>query len=185
MNGNHTLKSIIVALCAIVLFFSCGSKNNRIEVYEYNGKYPDESAKDIELVMSDSGVISFILYAPVMNKYIGDSSYMDFPEGIKIISFSNGEQQSVLTADYAISEEREGRMEAHKNVVITDLKKHESIKTEELIWDKATKEIYSNVAVKQIKADGTINTGDGFNADERFTKYVVFRPRAQVIVEDL
>ncbi len=185
MNHNTNFKGIITFLGVIMLFFSRNNSNNKVAIYEYEGKFPDESAKDIELVMSDSGVVSFTIFAPRMNKYEGDSAYMDFPEGITIVSYSNGERQSILTADYAISVEKNGRMEAHRNVVITDLQKQESIKTEEIIWDKALKKIYSNVSVRQIKADGSINTGDGFEADERFTKYVVFRPRAEVLVEDL
>ncbi len=182
---SNITKSIMATIVAIMLFFSCSNGNDTVKLYEYEGKFPDESAKNMELVMSDSGVVNFTIYAPLMNKYYGEEPYMDFPEGIKITSYSNGVKQSVLTADYAISKEKQGLMMAQKSVVITDLLKHESIKTEKIIWDKANKKIYSDVPVKQIKADGTINTGDGFEADERFTKYVVFRPRAEVFVEDL
>ena len=109
---------------------------------------------------------------------------MDFPEGIIVTSYSNGEKHSVLTADYAISEDRIQRMEASKNVVITDLQKKESIRTEQIIWDKRNKIIYSNVEVVQIKADGTTNRGDGFEADERFTKYSIRNPRGEMLANE-
>lgn len=135
--------------------------------------------------MSEEAEISFILYAPVMNKYLGDNPYRDFPEGITVSSYSNGEKQTTLTADYAINEERTDRMEAHKNVVIVDLVKQESILTEKITWDKRNKRIFSDVEVTQIKADGTINKGDGFESNERFTKYDIRNPRLEFLAEEL
>ena len=152
---------------------------------EYDGKFPDESMRNIELIMSEAGQITFTLFAPVMNKYYGENSYVDFPDGITVSSYTNGEKRSILTADYAISDDYAQRYEAHKNVIITDLAKQESIKTEKIIWDKRTKRIYSDVEVTQIKADGTVNVGDGFESDERFTKYEIRNPRGEILVDEL
>jgi LPS export ABC transporter protein LptC len=111
---------------------------------------------------------------------------MDCPKGITIISYDDwSEKQSKMSADYAVSIDKTQFMEAHKNVVIVDLKKNEKIETEQIIWDKKTKKIYSNVRVRQTKADGTVNIGEGFVADERFTKYTVFKPVGEVLAEGL
>ena len=169
----------------LLSILSCGSNSKSVSLLEYDGKFPDESARNIELIMSENGQITFTLYAPVMNKYYGDNPYMDFPEGIMVTSYTNGEKQSTLTAYYAINEERTGRMEASKNVVIIDLIKQESILTEKIIWDKMNKRIFSDVEVTQIKADGTINNGDGFESDERFTKYTIIYPRIEILAEEL
>lgn len=157
----------------------------------FEGKYPDESATDMEIVFSDAGKKSFVLTAPLLNKYYEEGntenpyvSYMDCPHGITIISYDErGEEQSVLTADYAISEEQTRRMEARNNVVIKNLAKNESIETEQIIWDKSKRKIYSTVEVRQIRADGTVNIGDGFDADEKFTQYSVWNPRGEMIAE--
>ncbi len=178
--------SIIIALALMVLFFSCGKKREPVVAKEYNGKFPDESATDIHIVFSDAGITSFELFAPTLNKYLGDTVYMDCPNGITIYAYDEwGEKQSVLTADYAISSEVPPRMEASKNVVIKDLKKNETIESEQIIWDQHKQIIYSVMLVKQTKADGTVNYGDGFEADEHFSKYRVFNPRGEMIVEEL
>lgn len=174
--------SIYFVLCLLI---ACDSNNNEISMFEYKGKYPDESAKNIEIIMSDSGQITFTLFAPLMNKYYGDNPYMDFPEGITVSSFTNGVKQSTLTAGYAISEERTQRLEAHNNVVIVNLVKQESMLSEKIVWDKLRKEISSNVEVTQIKADGTIFKGDGFVSDERFTKYSVRNPQGEILADEL
>jgi len=164
---------------------SCSSHSKKITVLEYNGKFPDESAKNIEIITSENGVINFTLFAPLMNKYFGDNPYFDFPEGITISSYSNGEKHSTLSADYAISEEHTQRYEAHGNVIIVDLLKKETILTEKIIWDKKNKRIFSDVEIIQIKADGTTNKGDGIEADEKFTKYTITRPYVEMLADDL
>jgi LPS export ABC transporter protein LptC len=178
--------NVTLIMIGVTFFIAC-SKNDyeKNKPLEFDGKFPDESATNIEIIISDSGKVSFTLFAPYMNKYGGPNPYMDFPKGIKITSYSNGEKQSVLTADYAISEDYTQRMEASKNVVITDLIKHESIKTEQIIWDKLNKRIYSEVEVTQIKADGTINKGDGFEADEKFSRYAIKNPRGEMLTTNV
>ena len=175
-------------LFIFVMFFcicSCSSNSKKIEMLEYDGKFPDESMRNIEIIMSEEGEITFTMYAPLMNKYYGENSYTDFPEGITISSFSNGDKQSTLTADYAIMEEVTQRYEAQRNVVIVNLVKEESILTEKIIWDKINKRIYSDVEITKIKADGTIDKGDGFESDEKFTKYSIKNPRGEILAEEL
>jgi len=172
---------IIVPAC----FFSCTFRSKKVSLLEYDGKFPEESVRNIEIILSDSGKITFTLYAPVMNKYSGEFPYFDFPEGIKISSYTSGEIHSTLTANYAINEELTERMEASGNVVIVDLIKRESILTEKIIWDKRNQTIFSDVEVTQIRADGTKNQGDGFQSDEKFTKYTIKNPRGEILAEDL
>jgi len=181
------LKDITPLFIGVMFFFvSCGDSYKQVKELEFEGKFPDESSTDITIIYSDSGKISFELMAPVINTYKGENAYMDCPKGITIISYDDwGIKQSKMTADYAVSNDRTQFMEAHKHVVITDLKKNEQIETEQIIWDKKAKKIYSNVRVRQTKADGTVNIGEGFIADERFTKYTIFKPVGEVIADGL
>ena len=176
----------VLFLAMMFLFVACSDEFKTVESYEYEGKFPDESAKNIELVFSDSGRISFIIAAPVLNKYISDNSYMDCPEGVTITSFDEyGNEQSVLTADYAISIDQTEQMEAHRNVVIRDVQKNETIETEQIVWDKRNRRIYSDVEVKQTNADGTVNYGEGFESDDRFSRYVIRKSRFEILADDL
>lgn len=178
-------KNTILFFTSIVFFFSCSNQFKTVSLLENDGKFPDESAREMEIIFSDSGRVNFIIYTPLLNKYV-EEEYMDCPEGVKIISFDEyGNEQSVLTADYAISEDHKQVMEAHKNVVIKDIRKNEVIETEKIVWDKKRERIHSDVEVRQIKADGTINIGDGFDADDRFSKYSIRNPRGEVLADDL
>lgn len=183
---THMMKSTLFLLFG-VLFVSCGTQEfSKNQLLEYEGKFPDESANDVEITFSDSGRVSFEIFAEMLNKYNGDSPYMDCPKGIRIVSYdANGEQEAILTSEYAISEEMTQRMEARTHVIITNVKNGDTLKTEKIIWDKANKRIYSDTEVRQIRSDGTVNIGDGFDADERFTKYTVRNPRGEIIADNL
>ena len=187
MFSIHKIVKSTLFLAFGVFFVSCGTQEfSKNQLLEYDGKFPDESANDVAITFSDSGRVSFEIFAPMLNKYGGDFPYMDCPEGIQIVSYdSRGEKEAILTSEYAISEEMTQRMEARTHVVITNVKNGDTLKTEKIIWDKANKRIYSNVEVRQIRSDGTVNIGDGFDADERFTKYTVRNPRGEIIADNL
>jgi hypothetical protein len=75
-------------------------------------------------------------------------------------------------------------MEARDNVVLTNLNKNETIETELIIWDKNTRKIFSDKEVRYTKSDGSVSYGDGFDADESFSKYSVRNPRGEIIAEE-
>lgn len=173
----------------MVFFVACSEKMKVNNLLEYDGKFPDESAEEMEVVYSEDGIKNFELFAPLLNKYYEESdlyvSYMDCPLGITIISYNDdGEKQSILTADYAISEEMKRTMEARNNVVLKNLIKNETIETEQIIWDKNKRKIYSETEVKYTKSDGSVSYGDGFDADERFSKYSVRNPRGEIVTQE-
>lgn len=179
-TARHITLNIIMALCLMMFFIACHKENKSSVLYEYEGKFPDESAENMVLTMSDSGMVSFILETPLLNRYYGDTTYADFPKGIKVVSYNEyGQRQAMLTADYAI-EINNTQYTASKNVVIVDLVKGDTLKTEEIQWNQLSRTVRSDVLVKQIKADGSVNYGDGFTADDRFTKYTIIHPRGEM-----
>lgn len=184
---NHIIKSTLCIIMLGVFFIACKDEEfSHDNLLCYDGKYPDESARNIRLTYSDSGRLSFQITSPLINKYAGDSPFTDCPEGIQVISYDiAGQPESMLTAQYAISEEHTQRMEAQHNVIITNLKKGDTIRTEKIVWDQRNRRIYSDVNVRQTRADGTVYLGDGFDADEKFTKYTVRHPRGEIIADDL
>lgn len=181
------LKSTLCILAIGVLFVSCQEDEfSKTNLLSYKGKYPDESSANLHLSFSDSGRLNFQINTPLLNKYNGEESYMDCPEGIEIISYDfMGKPEAILKADYAISNDRDGCMEARNHVIITNLAKGDTITTEKIVWDKRNRKIYSDVPVRQTRADGTVYLGTGFDADEKFTKYTVRNPRGEIIANDL
>ena len=169
----------------MMLFAACDSKSQNAQLLEFEGKYPDESAENITITVSDSGQTAFIVTTPMLNRYDNpDTSYLDCPKGITIVSFNDfGRKQAIVTANYAC-QINNNLFKATGNVVIYDIVNGDSVITEEVIWDQRRRSIYSTKQVKQVKRDGSVNYGDGFDADERFTKYTIIHPHGEMVGYD-
>lgn len=169
----------------MMLFAGCKKKEYHAQILEFEGKYPDESAENMTITVSDSGKTAFIVNTPLFNRYDNpDTSYTDCPKGITITSFNDfGRKQAVITANYAC-QINNNLFKASDKVVIYDLSNGDSVMTDEVIWDQRKRSIYSTKSVKQVKRDGSVNYGDGFEADERFTKYTIIHPHGEMVGYD-
>ena len=113
-----------------------------------------------------------------LDRYEGEQSYSKFPKGLDVIFYDQFKQvKTHLTANYAINYEDRRIMEVQNNVVIVDVKKGDTIYTEQLTWNQNRRIIYSNSFVKRVNKDGSILYGDGFDSDDNFEKYTLRRPR--------
>lgn len=169
----------------MMLFAACKPKDRDSQLLEYNGRFPDESAKNMIITVSDSGRTIFIVNTPILNRYNStDTAFVDCPEGILITSFNDyGHKQAIITAGYAC-QVNNNLFKATDNVIIYDISNGDSVITDEVIWDQRQRSIYSTKSVKQIKRDGSINYGDGFDADERFTRYTIIHPHGEMVGYD-
>ncbi len=146
---------------------------------------PVESARDIEIIYSEEGTPRALLTSPLYNKYEGEKSYLEFPDGIKIIFYDSiNNEKSQLTANYAISDEKSQIMEAKDNVVVINYEKDETINTEHLIWDQQKKIIYSNVFVKISTKDEVIYGQKGFESDQNMDKWVIKKTSAEFKIDN-
>ena len=74
------------------LFFfliSCENDIDQVNSITAKNNYPVESAKNIEVVFSDSGKLKVKLNAPEMLRYTGDRPYMEMPKGVNVLFYNN------------------------------------------------------------------------------------------------
>ena len=85
---------------------------------------PVMSARNIEVLFSDSGKVQARLTSGLMNRYAGDNPYLEFPNGFKIYMFDSVQQvASTITGNRGVRKEFSHTMEAWGNVVIRNEKK--------------------------------------------------------------
>ena len=165
------------------VFFSCEEATKEIIPQEVEKNQPDQIGKDVEILYSTNGRVSFQLNAPLMNQYHGEKPYTEMPEGVHIQTFDSlMNVKSELTADYAIDLKYEDKMEAKGNVVVIN-EKGEKLNTEHLVWDKKTKQITSDVFVK-ITTDNEVLSGDGLISNQDFTEYRILKPRGVINLDE-
>lgn len=167
------------ALLISVLFFSCKNDLEKIKQITERVKYPDISSKDITVFYSDSGIVQARLSSPLMDNYFGENPYVEFPKGMNVVFFDEDMKiKSSLKSDYAIRKEKEKQLEAKSDVVVVN-EKGEQLNTEHLIWDEEKQKIFSDAFVK-IKTADEIIYGDGFESNQDFTKYRIFKIKGTI-----
>lgn len=173
----------ITILIIIGMLFACENDINEVKELTSKEHLPLESARNVEVIYSDSGQAKMQLNAPQLDRYSGDKPYAEFPEGVKVVFFDSLMQvQSQLTSNYAIHREAEDMMEAKKDVVVIN-EKGEKLNTEHLIWNKAKEMIYTEEFVKITTADEVI-MGEGMEADQHFTKYKIKKIKGTISINN-
>lgn len=161
--------------------FSCKNDIEKIKLITFKDTLPSQSAKNIEIIYSDSAIVKAKITAAQLDRYAnkGNGAYSDLPKGVKILFYDrNMNIQSQLTANHATRYDKTRMMEANNNVVVIN-EKGEQLNTEHLIWDAENKKITSNEFVKITTADEIIY-GDGLEANQNFTKYKIFNIKGTI-----
>ncbi len=176
-------KSIVAAIIATMLF-ACKNDMETISSFTIDESLPNETAKDVELIYSDSGRVMIKLISPRLNRYLNDDPYIEFPDGLHLYFYDSAMAvKSELTANYGINYENRKVMEVKDDVIITNHEKNEIMNTEHVVWDQKTKRIYSEVFVKRTTPDGVI-FGEGFDADESMSSWKLKKPRGEFLFEE-
>ncbi len=165
------------------VFFACENDTAEIAKYDLTDSFPDQSAKEVEILYSTKGNVAFQLNAPVLNQYSGEEPYNEMPDGVHVQIFDSLlNVTSDLTSNYAIQKANAGIMEAKGKVVVIN-EKGEKLETEHLVWDQKTEKITSDVFVT-ITTEYQTLMGDGLIANQDFTDYRILKPHGTLNVKN-
>lgn len=163
--------SFAVVLC-ISLFISCKNDIETVNMITAKSNVPNETAKNVEIIYSDSAKLKIKITGPVLEHYSKDTAYVVFPKGVHVMFYDDSAKvKTELTAKYAIRYEGMGRMEAKRDVVLVN-EKRERLNTEHLTWDEQKQLIYTEDFVRITTADEIIY-GDGLESNQDFTRYKI------------
>lgn len=140
-----------------------------------NKKFPVERGVNVEMTYTDSGVIKVKMLAPVIERYQDEKPYTEMKKGITCYFYNADHQvESMLKARYAKRYENEKLMEARDSVIVINTK-GETLTAEQIFWNEATRKIYSKNKLVTITQKDQILYGYGFESNEDFTKYKIFK----------
>jgi LPS export ABC transporter protein LptC len=116
-----------------------------------------EFAEKVTIEYTDSGRLRARIFSPILVAVKQKSHpYLEMRKGLKVDFYEqNGDIQSYLTAEYAISYPEENRVIVRNNVEILNVK-GEMLNTEELKWDQKRGKIYTDRFVKITTPDQII-----------------------------
>lgn len=171
------MKIFIGLILLLIITFSCGNTKEEIDSLFDDDILKTETAKNVEILYSDSAELQLKIISPTLIRRIDKQTPQEeFPDGLTVEFFGdNGKISSWLTAKYAIRKMDEKKIIVRNDVVLYN-KNNDKLDTNELIWDEANGELYTEkyVRISQPSRGDTIY-GHGFRADEEFKRFKIRR----------
>lgn len=163
----------LLCLCLVVCVSAC--QDTIEDPYDFYFKTPSlgETAKNIEILYSDSTFVQVRIKGPVMQRVneAGQSREI-FPEGVEIEFLDRqGAVTSWLTADYAVRKAGDKIVTLRENVLMRNTS-DEKLRTSELIWNEGDGNIHTTKYV-EITRSGEIIQGFGLKTNENMSEYEI------------
>lgn len=165
---------IFITSSVLTAFKGCSSEpevsaedNDSIEI-------PNMVTTDVNMLISDSGVIKYKAISPLWYVYENDvkNKYWYFPEGIRLDQVDHDfETEFSIESDTAYNYETKQLWHLIKNVKVHSTA-GEYFETNDLYWDMRNHKVYSDSFIHIERPDAIIE-GFGFTSDDAFTKYEI------------
>lgn len=185
MTGrNCTIYALLLTAGGLLVSLSA-CVNDPAEVLAFEEKLNEnvETAEDVRIVFSDSGMVRGIVTAPLMLNFLDKSDpRQEFPDGLNVEFLDENQlTTSTLVANWGVYRKRKRTITVRDSVVweSTDLQK---LETEELNWNEKEEKIHTNKFVVLSQPDYLI-TGYGLEADQSFENARVLRVDGRIPVK--
>jgi LPS export ABC transporter protein LptC len=180
--GTPLRYSFYLAALLVSCFFISSCENDIGEVNQFLQKQTGvEEAIDVTSYMSQEGKMKAKLRSPYMLRYQADSPYVEFPRTLHVDFYDDSLRvESTLDALYARYREYESKVFLKDSVVVINILKGDTLRTNELWWDQNTEQFYTDKPVRIYQKDKTI-FGKGLKAAQDFSSYDIFNITGTVL----
>lgn len=180
---NKKAWRLVLSCLFVFSMVGCVNDMNEVAAILEPAHLPVEEGDNISMIYTDSAKVKVRVEAPRLERYTGDDPYLEMPAGVHVRFYrSDGNVESELTADYAISYEKSNVMTAKKNVVLINTN-GEKLNSEELNWSEKDHRIFTEEFVT-ITTEDEVIYGHGFESNEDFTKYKINKISGTIQIED-
>lgn len=185
-NKNVVIKlNFIFGLMSIfILLFSCNRENPSTTKKKVD--FPTRTLINANIINKDSGRISWNLRSPLIEEFTTvKSPYKLFKKGLNVDFYEKGkEKPGYFIADWARLDDGTGIYEGRGNVIIVN-EKGDSLKSDQLFWNKKRKTVYTSKEVYLINSKGdSLKATNGLQASDDLEHYTLFNNQGYMYVDD-
>jgi LPS export ABC transporter protein LptC len=168
---NRRIPYLMIFL--LMVFHSCKNDIETINALTSDLKLPDQTAYNVEIAYTDSGLLRVKIFASEVNSYKNDDDpYVEFTKGIRALFYDSAEnEESYIQAGYAIFYEKKEVWEGRNQVIAENPRKGERLETDQIFWDQKTEKIYSEKFSKITNSDGVFYGEHGFEARQDLSQW--------------
>ncbi len=178
-RGSGSRMRLLPALAAVSLSVmglvvgSCKEDNPIAMANVDPEQAPTMLTRDVETLISDSGVVRYRIKTPVWYVYDEvEEPYWRFPQGLNLDKFDNFfRREAEVTADSATYLKNKQLWRLDGNVNISNVM-NEKFLTQQLFWDQRQRKLYSDSFIHIETADKVLE-GYGFDSNEQLTRYSI------------
>ena len=143
------------------------------DMEEYTG--PAFESENVVIRLTEATVVKVIMKGRKQLQH--QNGDLEFPDGLEVTFYDeNGEKTSILTALSGFKSANENIYRANGDVVVRNLSKEETLRTEELFWNPDTQKIYTNKFVT-VQTVTDLIPAEGLVAPQDFSTYEFIKPR--------
>ena len=176
----ETFHGRFLILCLFLSTSACDQRKELVDQPLYEG--PTSSLDSISTFLSDSGRFVMHIEAPKQSEF--ESGDIEWEQGVFVEYFDKaGNITTLFSANYVYYTKKEELYHAKGNVIVKNNETGDELTTEELFWDEAKEEYYTQKFVT-IKSDDEVHTGEGLTANQDFTSYQILSPSGTFTLED-
>ena len=160
-----------------ILFLASCSKNDTLD--EISKDVHDQLSTSVEITLTKKGNITATINSEILKKN-NHSLQLELYDNVNVNLFDeNFEHKSLIKSQSAIVNEKENRMEAYGNVIVTS-NDGKILMTDSLSWDNNSDKIYTNSNLEFITSDTDTLYGTGFESNIDLTDWNILKPRGSI-----
>ncbi len=190
-SNNRTIKHFqtqmykYILICSLIFtILSCDNDIKRDNISKNQAQI--ETAKEVEILYSDSAVVRIKITSPVLLSHLErENPHDEFPQGVRLDFFDEKQQAtSVLTSKYGLRFPLKNQVILRDSCVWHSVSNQETLEGFELIWDENLQKVHSNKLVIITTPTEKI-WGYGFETNKDFTHWKINKPQGRLAVEKI
>jgi LPS export ABC transporter protein LptC len=174
------IRHLGICLLSCFLLAACKKKKTELPIRYYAG--PLVATENLSTTYLDSGNVKMRMEAPLQLEFADGNQ--EFPSGFTVTIFQeNDQEKSRLKADFVHFDKIQDLYTATGHVVLEDLTKKETLKTEKLHWSRSEARVFNNEYV-EISTQSQFLKGKGLTAKQDFSSYTILEPEGTILNAD-
>jgi len=174
-----------IYLLQLLVLISCENDLEAIQKITFDIKAPDESTKDLHIIISDSGYAKLEIIASLAETFRGKQYVTKVKDSLRVNFFN--EKGKIISTLFALSGEinfTNGTIIVKDSVRLYNFQNKQLLETEALFWNQKDSTIYSLSQIIVRSPKGIVIGKDGIKTTQEFNKYELLKPEGKIQIEE-